>query len=162
LSEPIEPHAPAGSGFDPGSIHSLRLRRLYDYWLAKADARALLARADIDPVEIRWAIGHLSLIDVDPGGEYRFRLDAPRNAEFFKRDMTGLTLAEYPFPERAGFMRAGYDAAVATRRPQLAARDFTIDYRRWQYEILLLPLSTDGDKVNMLMSMLEIGRELRA
>jgi hypothetical protein len=162
MSEQIEPHAPAGSGFDPGSIHSPRLRRLYDYWLAKAGARALPARADIDPVEIPWAIGHLSLIDVEPGGEYRFRLDAPRNAEFFKRDMTGLTLAEYPFPERAAFMREGYNAAVASRRPYLAARDFTIDYRRWQYEILLLPLSADGERVNMLMSMLEISRDLRA
>lgn len=147
--------------FDPETIRPPRLRRLYDYWLAKAGTRPMPARAEIDPVEIPWAIGHLSLIDVEPGGEYRFRLDAPRNAEFFKRDMTGLTLADYPFPERATFMREGYDAVVASRQPHLAARDFTIDYRHWRYEILLLPLSTDGEKVNMLMSMLEIGREQR-
>lgn len=148
--------------FDPESIRPPRLRRLYDYWLAKAGTRAMPARADIDPVEIPWAIGHLSLIDVEPGGDYRFRLDAPRNAEFFKRDMTGLTLAEYPFPDRAAIMREDYDAVVATGRPHMATRDFSIDYRRWQYEVLLLPLSADGERVNMLMSMLEIGRELRA
>jgi hypothetical protein len=152
--------AGADAPFDPDRISAPPLRRLHDYWRAKAGTRPLPARADLDPVEIPWALGHLSLIDVLPDGDFRFRLDAPRNAEFFKLDMTGKTLADYPYPDRAVFMRRSY-AAAARGVPQLAQRDFTLEFRRWRYEILLLPLAPAGGRVDILMSMLHIGDEMR-
>jgi len=147
--------------FDPGDLRAPALRRLHAYWAGKAAGRDMPARADIDPVEIPWALRYLSLIDVEPGGEFRFRLDAVGTAEFFKRDMTGLTLSDYPFPDRARFMRAGYAHVARQRTPLHAVRDFAIEFRRWRYEILLLPLSEPDRPVDIIMSMLQIFDEVR-
>ena len=40
------------------------LRTLYDYWNERRRERRWPARADINPVDLKFALGNLSLIDV--------------------------------------------------------------------------------------------------
>jgi PAS domain len=40
------------------------LQRLYDYWDEKRRARAMPSRADIDPLEMAFILGYVSLVDV--------------------------------------------------------------------------------------------------
>jgi hypothetical protein len=51
------------------------LRRLLAYWQERRGARRFPARGDVDPVEFRYALGHVSMVDVvgDPP-RFRFRL----------------------------------------------------------------------------------------
>jgi hypothetical protein len=144
--------------FDPATIASPRLRRLYDYWDAKRAGRPMPARPDIDPLEIPWALGDIALIDVLPDGEFRWRLDGTRLVEFFGSDLTGLRLAEHPSGVHIPMMRRTLETPVAAREPFHQFRPYSKDTLRWNYESLLLPLSGDGTRVDMLLQMLDIKR----
>lgn len=54
----------------PGDLH-----RFVDYWIAKAAGRAMPAFADIDPVEIPWALSRVYVVRVvDGGSDFVYRL----------------------------------------------------------------------------------------
>ena len=50
-----------------------KLSALLDYWRSKCRARAMPARADIDPAEIPRLLPYLMLLDM-PKGRLRYRL----------------------------------------------------------------------------------------
>ncbi len=55
------------------------LRSLYDYWRARERPGALPGRRDIDPIEMKFMLGNLILVDVEraPAGQvtdFRYRL----------------------------------------------------------------------------------------
>jgi hypothetical protein len=130
------------------------LRRLYEYWDAARRGRPMPARADIDPVEFGWALGNLSLIDVLPDGRFRWRLDGTNIVDFFRCDMTGKELDAYPHADAVGRMRENFGKAVETRAPHYFVSRYDTDRRSWRYQTLVLPLSDDGETVNMLLQML--------
>lgn len=142
--------------FDPGTIVSPRLRRLHAYWDAKRAGRPMPARADIDPVEIPWILGNLSLIEVNGEGDYRWRLDGTNLSAFFGCEMTGRAISEYPYPAFIDKMRATLDEAVRAGGPSRLVRRFASQSQKWDYETLYLPLSGDGQRIDMLMQALEI------
>jgi hypothetical protein len=41
-----------------------KLQQLYDYWLDKRNGQRYPARADIDPLEMRYAMGNIMLVEV--------------------------------------------------------------------------------------------------
>lgn len=142
--------------FDPKTIVSPRLGRLYAYWDAKRGERLMPARADIDPVEFPWILGNLSLIEVAEDGDFRWRLDGSNLASFFGCEMTGRTLAEYPYPDYVDKMRTTLVGAVHACGPSGFVRRFSSQTQKWNYESLYLPLSNDGQRVDMLMQAIEI------
>lgn len=134
------------------SLHSPTLRRLYDYWLSKVRGTSLPGRSDIDPLDFRYALGDIALVDVlyEPL-RFRFRLDGTRHVEHFGFDMTGQFLDDFPQPEMRQFIHGNYRNVVESRRPQRYHRDLTTDGRPFRYETLLMPLASDGQKVDMIM-----------
>ncbi|MBI1245275.1 MAG: PAS domain-containing protein [Alphaproteobacteria bacterium] len=144
--------------FDPETIANARLRRFFDYWDAKRAGRPMPARANIDPLEFSWALGDVSLIDVLPEGDFRWRLDGSNSAAFFGTEMQGRRLSEYPHPQFIEPMRAILMRPVETGEPVFITRVYAKDARRWNYDSLLLPLGEDGAHVDMLVQMLDIGR----
>jgi hypothetical protein len=144
--------------FDPASITNARLRRFYDYWDAKRGGRRMPARVDIDPLDFPWALGDVSLLDVMPGGDFRWRLDGSNSAAFFGTHMQGLLLSDYPYPQFVEPMRRILLRPVETREPAFMTRTYAKNARRWNYDSLLLPLGMDGENVDMLVQFLDIGR----
>jgi hypothetical protein len=62
LVAPVQITRPAAADIcDP------RLRRLYEYWLAKKGQRRFPSRRDIDPVDFPYVLGHVILFDVMRG-----------------------------------------------------------------------------------------------
>jgi hypothetical protein len=57
----------------PSQIEDRRLAQLYDYWLSRKGSRRFPSRGDIDPLDFRYVLGHVMLVDVlrDP---VRFRV----------------------------------------------------------------------------------------
>jgi len=55
-------------------IVSPRLRRLYEYWDEKHGGRAMPSRADIDPVDMAFALGNVIPAEVLPETSPRFRI----------------------------------------------------------------------------------------
>ena len=77
-----------------------RLAALYDYWDGKRAGRAMPARADIDPVEMRAWLGHLLLIEIAEDGRFVYRLYGTAFVDSFGVDMTGRSVDELRSEER--------------------------------------------------------------
>ena len=126
----------------------------YDYWLRRSAGKPMPARADIDPLDIPRLLPNLFLIDVVPGRprRYRFRLVGTRIAEL-EGEITNRFLDEF-VPGAAGTaMARHYDDTVAGR---VYVRRETLYWRQREhvnYDVLLLPLSSDGVTVDMLVGL---------
>lgn len=135
-------------------IKAASLRCLYRDWDARRAGRPFPARADFDPLELRYILGNLSLVDVlrDPL-RFVFRLHASQNAARLGADLTGKELAAMPAWTDPACVRAQYEHVVASRAPHVRWSVGThADGSKWEYEVLVLPLSTGGDTVDMLMA----------
>jgi len=126
----------------------------YEYWLGKGAGKGLPARADIDPVDIPQLLANVFLIDVVPGGpqRFRFRLVGTRITEL-EGEMTNKYLDEF-VPGAAGTaMGRHYEDTV---RGRIYVRHETLHWREREhvnYEVLLLPLSSDGQTVDKLFGL---------
>jgi len=139
------------SGFDPRTIRQPRLRRLHDYWDAKRAGREFPSRADIDPVDFAWLLGNVLLVDALPEGRFRVRLHGTNLVERAGFDMTGKSMDAYPNPEYAKVALRSFGTVVETRRPLVSVNERTIAGRAYGYETVMLPLSADGARVDMLL-----------
>lgn len=124
------------------------LRRLLDHWrgLPKGAGGLPSSRA-LDPIDIAWALGAVSLVDVTgdpPACRFRYALDGSWQVERYGFDMTGKTLEEFPEPETRELIRESYLEAATARRPLARRRDLMLDGRLRRYEALLLPFGEDG------------------
>lgn len=103
---------------DLSQLRSERLRRLHEYWRAKAGAEGSVPRRrDIDPAEFPDLLPNLMLVDVEHSPlRFRYRLVGTRVVDFSYHDFTGTYLDEAGWAEENGFTRA-YTDAVTERRP---------------------------------------------
>ncbi|WP_395019044.1 PAS domain-containing protein [Dongia sp.] len=134
-------------------VESPILRRFYQYYLEKRGDRAFPARADLDPVDFAYALGDITLIEVeyDPV-RFKFRLDGSRHVERFGFDLTGRSLDEFPYPEMRQAIFDSYKDVIDHREPRRYFRDLESSGRWFRYETLLLPLSRDGKVIDMIVS----------
>lgn len=145
----------------PPPLSDPRLIALYGYWLGKCAGRAMPARSDLLPEEMRPWLGNLMLIDVSPDGRYQYRLYGTRFVEQFGVEMTGKTIDTLAAGQAAA-IRTEYDVVRETRAPR--SRRYTASFdvflhgpidkvelvKTW--ERLVLPLSrTVPDMVEMLL-----------
>lgn len=135
------------------AIQSDVLRRLVAHWLQMRGRRRMPARADFDPLAVRYALGYLSLIEVhrDPLRFY-FRLDGTKQVELFGVDCTRRYLDEAMPAEYAAMVAASLSDVVARREPRYHRRQITLHERLMEYEVVILPFSNDGERVDLLMT----------
>jgi hypothetical protein len=135
-----------------GIVHP-SLQRLYQYWSEKRGGRSMPSRADIDPLDIRYAIGNVILIDVIDGTplQFRIRLHGTKLAEHVRFDLTGKMLDEMPQAEFRELTRQSFTKVATTKKPLHAHRDRILDDRLRRYETIVLPLSSDDDRVDVIL-----------
>ena len=126
----------------------------YEYWQRKGAGRAMPARADIEPLEIPRLLPNVFLMDVVAGSpqRFRFRLVGTRIAEL-EGEMTNRFLDEL-VPRAAGTAMARHYEETAAGR--ISVRRETLHWREREYinyDVLLLPLSSDGETVDMLFGL---------
>lgn len=134
------------------SIEDERLRRLYRYWDEKRQGRRFPARRDIDPLDFPYVLGQMMLIDVsyDPL-QFRFRLYGTELVDRMGFDMTGRTLDKHPLPEFRDFLERGWREVLDTGAPAHVFFNRLVDDRQRRFESLRLPLSADGQKIDIIM-----------
>lgn len=136
------------------------LQTLFTYWEAKRGTREMPSRADIDPSELKPLLPLLCLIDLVPDARrYVYRLVGTRDVEMRGHNPTGKAVAEAYFATSAEAALLHYDAARDTRAPHYVADPFQAVDRFIGEEDLFLPLSNDGETVNMIM-VFSISRDL--
>jgi len=131
-----------------------RLEQAYLYWRAKAAGRTMPGRADIDPTEIPKLLPDVMLVERHPDGRYRYRLIGTENARAHGMNATGRFLDEVlPGPDYAAHVLALYDECVQKRRALYSECLFLSPGRHEperHTKVLFMPLSADGDTVNMV------------
>lgn len=131
-----------------------QLRELLAYWHGKRGGRELPARADLDALELRPWIGHILMVDVVPAGDalrFRYRLFGTEFVYYHGRDLTGHWLDEIANVGFRDELLALYRAVVREHKPQFLAYDYVVDKRRHRFQAVLLPLSSDGRSVDIVL-----------
>jgi hypothetical protein len=131
-----------------------RLEQTYNYWREKAAGRAMPSRADIDPIEIPKLLPDVMLVERVAEGRYRYRLIGTENQTAHGINATGRFLDEVlPGPDYAAHVLALYDECVETRRALYSECLFFSPARHEperHTKVLFMPLSADGETVNMI------------
>lgn len=130
-----------------------RLRQLYEYWDGKRGMRSMPARAELDPIEFRFVIGDVILVDVIAGDPPKFfiRLHGTNLSERTNFDLTGKMLDEMPAPEFRDLSTRTFRRVVKSKEPLHAVAERLLDGRMQRYEVIILPLSSDGETVERLI-----------
>lgn len=111
------------------------------------------SRGDIDALDLGFALGNICLIDVVRGSRlrFRFRLDGSNLAALTGFDLTNTFADEFePGPYR-DFMLEVYRRIVAGKAPLFFRHQEEWQYSGMQMESSTLPLSSDGETVDMIM-----------
>jgi len=128
-----------------GDLHDPRLRRLHDYWRSRCPDGDLPARAAIDPLDFRYILGYVTLVDVEAAPRrYRFRLDGSILAMLSGMDYTGKYLDQLGLPDYEAFIAASYDRVVEGRAPYAYRKEGAFDKKTFDEETLILPLGGKG------------------
>jgi hypothetical protein len=139
---------------DVGALKSAALRRLHADWQRRCGARRFPGRADFDPLDLRYIVGNLSLVDV-LRHPLRFfcRLHATNVALRIGFDMTGKLLDRHPDARYRAVVLDHYLRVIDEGRPIAVRRErqFT-DRVTLNCEALVLPLARDSENVDMLMT----------
>jgi hypothetical protein len=130
-----------------------RVRDIYYYWDEKRAGRAMPRRSDLDPLEFPRLLPDIGLVDVVPDDRrYVYRLIGTNEALMRGRDPTGLAVKDAYFGTSVQSVYLNYDKVVRERQPVID-RDpsRTSDDRYICHETIFLPLSDDGERVNMVL-----------
>jgi hypothetical protein len=137
----------------PLEIVDRRLQRLHEYWQKERGERPLPARTDIDPVELRFLLGHLLLLDVlDEPRQFRVRLQGTELERWVGGNLTGKTLDQLPSRQLEAIALECLARTVEAKAPYHKIGEQIIDEMPRRFEALILPLAADGVVVNMLLA----------
>jgi hypothetical protein len=139
-------------GFARGIRHP-HLQRFFAYWQAKAGAREMPTRADLDPLDFRYALGYVVLVDVERHPlRFRFRLYGSGLVNYFgDGDYTGKYADELLPADYAPFVVQAYTTAIEGRVPRYAERDLVMNRQRLIYDVLTLPLADAREPAEIAM-----------
>src|SRR6266851_7668587 len=137
------------------NIETPDLQRLYAYWEGLRRGREFPARRDIDPLDFRYALGHVMLLDVlHQPLRFRFRLHGTALTLRAGYDMTGKLADELPNAKNRAMLIERCRTVVEQRRPLAMTDNRLLGRSTLWFEVLWLPLAEDGSTISMLMGAL--------
>jgi len=145
---------------DPTEIRDARLLGLRDYWQSKLRGRMMPARRDIDPIEMKPWLGNLMLIEFPPDPmQYRVRLDGVNIQQFYGNSREGKGVEAMTSEDERRIILPQYIVVLERKQPAYYETAFiTSEGIPTSQRKLLLPLSDDGEQVNMILAGLYFDR----
>ena len=135
------------------------LTGMLSLWEEKRGSRDWPLRRDFDPFEFRFALGFVSLVEVHaPPRRFFYRLDGTKQAELFGADCTGKYLDQAACRAASDLTAQDFCDALVNGRPHYHERDLDWNGGRLRYSGIVLPLSREGRRVDMLMTVVVPGR----
>ena len=135
-------------------LETVAMRRVWAVLEAKKGERVFLSRDDIDPGELVSVLSTVGLIEVhyEPL-RFRIRLAGTGWRDTLGFEATGLWLHDWPQPMQKFVLENNFAWSVSNRLPCRARRHAVVDGAPLHYEAVVVPLSTDGETIDMLFSM---------
>ena len=131
------------------------LKRLLNDWESWRHGKKFPSRADFDPVNLKYILGHLSLIDVtyDPL-QFHYRVYGSFLTQRIGKEMTHKSVDDLPGEGNAERIKAHLSQVIQDRIPMafLRLHRFQDSDLPRNSESLMLPLSNDGEVINMIMT----------
>lgn len=139
--------------FNPAQLPDHKLRRLYDYWRARCRSGAVPSRRDIDPLDIPDLLPNLFLLDVIGDAEdFVFRLAGSQVEDAFSMPLRGRSIAEIQKAAGTPIPVAQHIEVARGGGPRYREGSVLVAGRdHWRTHRLLLPLSSDGRAVDVLI-----------
>jgi len=142
----------------PGTVEQLSepqdgaLQMLFGYWREKKGPRPAPSRADIQPEELLPLLPYLALYDV-LDGDFRVRLFGSGLVRAYQGDITGKLMKECDLNGINAQLAEQLVYVVRERRPNVLRAKFAQETndRYLEYERIALPLSADGETINMIL-----------
>jgi hypothetical protein len=135
-------------------IAAQRLQWLYSDWEDRRRGREFPSRRDFTPFDLKYLLGNLSLIDVtyEPL-QFRYSIHASNLAQRIG-EMTNKSVDDIPGANQAKRLRDHFSEVVQRRVPVAYVRGQRFNDHDMPHdcEVLVLPLSTDGAVIDILMS----------
>ena len=119
------------------------------------------SRADVDPGDIKGLLSNVLLIDVarDPL-DFRYRLIGTTIDEHSAESHTGQWISDIPERAPPGKVWDNLAKVVETRRPSRLSVPYVGPHHDFlSTEQIVLPLSDDDDRVNMLLCLIDYVRK---
>lgn len=134
-------------------INHQALIDLVRYWQQLDPAPTVPRRQQFNPVNIPQCLRHIVLLDVGVGRpRYFVRLAGSSVNPVYQKSITGEYLENVLNNEDRQKIIAQYDYSVAHQRPTyMASTTCSPLGRRLNYERVVLPLTTNGDKTDKLL-----------
>lgn len=128
------------------------LAALLSMWLERCETDRLPARASFDPLDMRAFLGRIVMFDVlaDPL-RFRFRLVGTDWVRQFGFDPTNTFVEDFPRVQSRAFIQKILTRSVTERLPLMVRRSVIINSEYFRYGMLLLPLASDGQKVDVIL-----------
>lgn len=133
------------------------LAQMYRYWLGKCGTRAMPARTDINPVEMRDFLHHTMLVDVlpQPGQppRFRIRLAGTHVVGAYGAEITNNYNDEIDLGNQSDMVINACLKTVEEKKPAYIKGAFQRknEEKYVNFERLGVPLSTDGNTVDMIL-----------
>jgi hypothetical protein len=136
-------------------ITSDRIHRLVAYWQARRGNRPMPLRADIDPAEMRDLLPNIVMTDIEDPFRVRYRLVGTKVVDFNRIDFTGRYLDELRWDSAGRYTRA-YRLTAESGVPMYGLDAWPLaGQMTGRSEIVMLPLSLDGSRVDRCLAMEE-------
>ncbi|MFY7962246.1 MAG: PAS domain-containing protein [Elsteraceae bacterium] len=138
---------------DESSLASGELRSLFAYWRKLRGDKPMPRQDQIDPLDMRDALGFLFLMDVvDGGADFRYRVYGSKVVDRYSVDMTGKLLSNLKVDSVfVDFFMAGYRAVVARKIPLLTQHNHSPFVAATDTVRLILPLANDKGEVGRIL-----------
>lgn len=128
------------------------LRRLYQYWERERGSYPMPARESVDPIKMRYILGHVALIDVIADRpRFRIRLHGTELVSHLGSDLTGKAVEELPFVDLRRLALAWLNGVAERRTPHHEQIDQVVDGFARHFDALILPYSRHKTAVDLIL-----------
>ena len=135
------------------------IRRFVEYCRQKRGGAKYPSRAALDPLDFRYVLGDVVIIEAHRSATgsrwpwyFRYRLVGANVVERDGYNLTNKTLEDLPEPEYRERVRKTWLEVCETGLPAHGIRELVLDQRLRCYEVVVLPLASNGQDIDMLIS----------
>lgn len=142
----------------PAEVKSPKIRAFHEYWVERTRETTIPNREEFQIENlIAWA-GNIMIVDVlDDGADFFHRLVGTKIVDTVGRDLSGKRVSECEYAIGADAMLERYRIMLTLTPPVIRHGSviWAIDKTWIQFESITVPMSSDGESVNQLLTVID-------